>query len=70
MNAENKITKRKTYTITATYYADGTMKLGRLNDGFDALELLGVCHITEVDIKEQVAGNVKADIIERQVMKD
>ena len=70
LNTEKKVIKKKIYSITVTQFEDGTTNMQRINDGFNILELLGICQLTAVEIKEQFAGNIKPDVITRQVVVD
>ena len=43
-NEERTLISTKTYTVTVESYSDGTHSMKRLNDGFNAYELLGVSY--------------------------
>jgi hypothetical protein len=60
----------KTYTIILK--EGDTTTLTRKNDGFNAIELLGVLQIAKNDIINQIKGIVEADIdfVERKVVID
>lgn len=67
---EKKVKSTKTWTVSWTIYEDGSTSLDRTNDGFTFLELLGVLNISNDDVIQQIKGNVKPDIITRQVITD
>jgi len=59
----------KSYTVTVG--ADPiTAKtfMHRKNDGFTALELLGICAMISAELLEQMAGRIRPDIIKREVV--
>lgn len=60
----------KTYTIILK--EGDTTTLTRKNDGFNAIELLGVLQMAKNDIIDQIKGIVEADIdfVERKVVID
>lgn len=58
------------YTIEYIVYDDNTTELSRTCDGFNALELLGVLDLTSRDIKEQIGGEHRPDIVKRTVIVD
>ena len=60
----------KKWVVTLTTNADGTSKLERVNDGFNAIELLGLCEMMSGDIRAQLVGRVKPDVIERKVIEN
>ena len=60
--------------ITKTYLIELTMEKGkttirRRNDGFKMLELLGLLELAKTEIYEQMKGNMKPDVIKREVVK-
>lgn len=59
----------KTYLIT-TYIEDGKLKMKRVNDGFNSIELLGILQMATIEILNQIQGKIKPDIIERRVIVD
>lgn len=59
----------KTYTITLEENETG-YGISRNNEGFSAIELLGVLQLTILDIKEQMAGKIKPNVITRNVIKE
>jgi len=65
-NGKKVITLRK-WIVEHIIYNDGTTELKRTNDGFNALELMGVLELSKDDIINQIKGNVKPDIIKRKV---
>ena len=61
--------KKKTYIITFEEI-NGESVMNRTNDGFTAVELLGVIELTRVEIIDQMRGVIQPDIIKRTVIKD
>jgi hypothetical protein len=49
---------------------NNAMILRRVNIGFNTVELLGLAHMTSLDIQKQMSGEIKPDIIERQIIVD
>jgi hypothetical protein len=64
------MTNKKTYTIEMIEHEDGGTQLIRTNDGFDAFELLGLLELAQLEIIEQIKGNIKPDIIKRNIVED
>lgn len=64
------VIKERSYTIKYTHHQDGSTKLSRKSDGFNAFELLGLLDLTRGEIILQMQGNIKPDFIERQVIVD
>lgn len=58
----------KKYTIE-TYEQNGENIMAKCNDGFNAMELLGIMEVSKEDIINQIKGFVKPDIIKRTVIK-
>lgn len=69
---ENKkiIVSKKTFSIEVTEFDNGTIGMERKNDGFSAIELLGICQLVSIDIRDQMAGLIKPDFIKRSVIID
>lgn len=65
-----KIISTKKWTIEVNEYSDGSSDLVRTNEGFDALELLGLADLASWDIREMIVGRIKVDAIKRQVIED
>jgi hypothetical protein len=59
----------KTYTIKIIE-TEKAFALDRTNDGFGAIELLGVLQMTTLDIMAQLAGTVKPDYVKRNIVTD
>lgn len=57
--------KEKKYIISSK---DGV--LSRRNEGFSAIELLGLCNLISLEIIQQLKGDIKPDIIKREVIVD
>lgn len=49
---------------------DNKLSIQSINDGFSALELLGIFELKIDDIKDQMSGNIKPDIIKRTVVQE
>jgi hypothetical protein len=67
--SDRELLKTKTYTITLNEYNDDKTELIRRNDGFNPLELLGLCSLSTQEIIEQLKGDIKPDVIRREVVK-
>lgn len=69
---ERTVVKVKTYTFTDTMYSDGKVTLGRTNDGFNLLELLGICNLIQIELTALLNGNkaYAPDVIERKFIKE
>jgi hypothetical protein len=61
-----KIVTEKTYTILLVLYEDGSNMMKRTNDGFEPLELMGIVDFIKLEIREQILGNLKVDVIKRE----
>lgn len=64
------IKRKRTYTFTIEEYTDGCHAMIRHNDGFNALELMGICSMISREVIDQQEGRIKPDIIKRNVIKD
>lgn len=62
---------KQSYTITIED-KDGTKTMTRRNDGFNAIELLGVLELAQQDILKQLKGIEEADIdfVKREAVED
>jgi hypothetical protein len=62
---------KQVYTITIED-VDGSKKMTRRNDGFNALELLGILELTQQDILNQIRDDEKSDIdvVKRETVED
>ncbi len=67
---EKKIVKEQTWSIKVTTHDDGTVNMERANDGFNALELLGVLSLTTTDVINQFRRVVRPDEVKRTVITD
>jgi hypothetical protein len=67
---EKTVTFRQIYTIQYTEYSDGSRTLNRTNDGFNALELMGALETAQRDIRQQMLGLIKPDVVKRTVIVD
>ena len=63
---------KQVYTITIEHKEDGTKTMTRRNDGFNAIELLGLLELTQQDILKQLKGLEEAeiDVVKREVVED
>lgn len=66
---KKQIVNKKVWTIELTTFLDGSTELTRTNDGFNALELLGVCHKSISEINDQAKGLITPTVINRKVFK-
>jgi hypothetical protein len=67
---KRKEISRKSWLVEIIKYNDGTAEIHKVNTGFTAYELLGIAEFNRVDIIEQLRGNIKPDIIKREVVDD
>lgn len=58
----------KTHTITIEENEQGQMVMTRKNDGFTAIELIGLFELCQLEIKQMLSGELKPDIIKREVI--
>ncbi len=65
---EKTVVRKQSYNIEIHHYDDGTVQMFRTNDGFHAIELLGICELAQSDIIEQLKGTVKVDKVVRTVV--
>ena len=65
---EKKVIIEKAWHIKEIIYEDGTKQMQRTNDGFNPLELLGICNLASIEIREQICGNIKPEVIKRNVI--
>ena len=65
---KKQVVKTNVYHVELTFYEDGTTSLRRYNNGFNLFELLGILDLTRVEIVEQMRGNLKPDVIKREVV--
>ena len=59
----------KKYTIEIID-EDGSLIMNRLNDGFNAHELLGLVTHVQQDLIKQIEGTIEPDVIKRSVIED
>jgi hypothetical protein len=67
MKKEKKVTFKKTYLIELIHYDNKTYDIHRKNDGFNALELIGIMEHAKQEIYLTMAGEIKPTIIKRSV---
>ena len=62
---------KKTYTISLEE-KDGLTNMNRVNDGFNAFELLAILEIAKADILNQIKDDKSSEIdfIKRQIVED
>ena len=60
---------KKKYTIEIET-VEGNSLMKRTNDGFSALELLGLAELLKEDILKQARGIIEPDIVKRTVITD
>lgn len=67
-----KILKVKKYTIEVTEFDDDKQQISRTNDGFSALELMGVLAHCHHSVSLLLAGKVfpEPEVIKRNIVKD
>ena len=70
MKDERKIIKTKIYTLTVDIADDGTSRLTRHNDGFNTIELIGLCTQVLYDLCSPNLPEMKIDEVKRQIVKD
>lgn len=68
MEEEKKVLVTKTYTVTVQHFDDGTQNMNRRNDGFNAIELIGLADFIALEVREQIMGRLKPDTIKREVV--
>ena len=60
----------RTYTITTTTdNATGRTQIDKVNDGFDALQLLGLLDWSREDVIAQICGKIPPDTVKRTVIE-
>jgi len=59
----------KYFLIRISENKDGKLKISSRNYGFTPLELIGLLHYKMDDIRAQMKGQIKPDIIERKLVK-
>ena len=60
----------KKYTVETWIDDEGLSHMKRTNEGFYPIELLGICQLIAIEVREQMLGNIKPDAIERIVVKN
>lgn len=58
--------KIKKYTITLE--EDETYRMKRSCEGFNPIELLGILEFCQLEILQQMAGEITPDVVEREVI--
>ena len=66
---ERLVIKKQTYTISLTYFDDGTIVADRINDGFNAMELLGYLERVQIEIVQQMNGVIKPTRTKRKFVE-
>lgn len=67
---EKTVVSRQIYTVEYIHYSDGTSACKRTNDGFNSLELMGALETAQRDIRQQMLGLMKPDVVKRTVITD
>ena len=67
--SDKKVVDVKSWTIELITYKDGTSTLNRTNDGFNQLELLGICTKCIGEITDQAKGIIKPTTVNRNVVE-
>jgi hypothetical protein len=68
---EKKVITAKKYEFLVTHFDDGTTNLERTNDGFNALEILGLTNLISLEVKDIIQGKeIKIETIQRKVVID
>jgi len=62
--------KTKVYHVEVITDKNGKSSMKRYNDGFSAMELLGLLQFISDEVMKQMYGEIEPDMIERQVVKD
>ncbi len=65
---DKKVLYEKTYTLSVIRYAD-EIHLKRENNGFTPMELMGYLEMIQLEILQQISGELKPDIVERTFVK-
>jgi hypothetical protein len=60
----------KRYIIEHEFTGEGKGSLTRRNEGFNPWELLGLLEHSQMEILKQLSGEIKPDVIKREVIKD
>jgi hypothetical protein len=60
----------KTYELVIKITDQGDFEVDGTNDGFTALELLGVLYWKVKDIENQIFGDIKPSVVSRKVVKE
>ena len=67
---EPKEISRDTWTFERIQYDDETSSLLRTNDGFNALEMLGMASMATTDITMQLAGDIEPPTFIKRIVKN
>ncbi len=66
---EKRVISEKIYTIKIIDYDDGTQSMHRNSDGFNTMEILGVCDFISKDVYSCMRNDIKPDFIKRTAVK-
>ena len=66
----NKIIKTQMFTLRIDHLANGSYNMSRQNDGFNIHELMGYISFIQLEICKQLSGEIKPDVIKREVIID
>jgi hypothetical protein len=67
---DTKVVKIQKYVIEVNHLSDGSTEMRRTNDGFSAIELIGMCGMIKREVFLQMDGHLKPDIVTREVVSD
>ena len=56
------------YTVTIETFED-KFTMNRINDGFNPMELLGIAELISKEVREQMKGEIRPDVIKREVVQ-
>lgn len=65
MDTAEKPKKIQKYTITIETFENRT-RMHRFNDGFNPIELLGICEFISCEVREQMKGVIQPDVVKRE----
>lgn len=68
--AKKTIIRKQIYSVEIVEYSDGSCAMNRTNDGFNTIELIGILELTQSDIRKQMMGVIKPDVIKRTAIVD
>jgi len=60
---------KRCYIMVVTE-TDGHLNIHRTNRGFNSFELMGLIENSLLDVRDQIQGKIKPDVITRKFIKD